>query len=331
MFKKMFKNVKSTLGGFLDEVNDESNLANETCYLTVSHTSLKCFLLNQELTITFVDEDIVLSEEVDNGFTFEIPSRAITEAEYRTTTLSGVPIKGTYLAFEGEDGPEYIFFKASTLEPHCFLEYVQRFRIVTDLNDKRYARTATALKKICDGCGAVIHEANCPHCGLMNSMNREDPAASSYEYYIEPQYRAILHLHSTSLDRIKGCEKVYYHVYEDCVTLRIQGAGDNYAPHNIILLYENIVEVAQKQYGSNANETGLHITYRDNGNQFVQFKVFQPVPSSPKAYLDHYMGTWNLQDVFNAIEVQEGVVNRICDYCDMHITTQICPYCGGVN
>lgn len=330
MFKNLLGNMKSAVVTLWDEVNDEQDLLTTFCYLTVTDTSLSYFSANEEIKITFEEECLNLETAGEDGFISEVPCSSIVEIAYKNEMINGALFKGSYMRFESEEGMEYIYLKAATTEPHFFLECVQRLRIIEELNDKRYSRTAKPIKQLCEGCGAVIQEANCSHCGYMNPMEQDTIGESSYEYFVEPQYRVILQLHSSSLHGLSENDRVFYHVYEDCVVLRVRGTDKSYVPINIVILFENMLSYSLKPYGPN-NESGLYISYKDNGTQFVQLKVLSSDPKAPLANLEYHKSAFKLEDVVAQIHVPEGELKHICDYCGLAISTQICPHCGGVN
>ncbi len=331
MFKKLFSDVKSAVGDLWDEVNDEAKLDGAATYLTIADTAVRYFVVNEEIKITFTDEAIIFESTDEERANLECPCSAIREAYFCDTPVRYNPFRGSYISFDSGNKVDFFYFKASTIEPHYFLECVQKLKIVEELNDKRYARTAKPLKQVCEGCGAVIHEANCSHCGMMNTMGEVSISESDFEYEIDPKYTATLELQNSSLDNLFGGEKVFYHIYEDCVTLRIRGTGNSYIPKNVIILFENILSFSLKQYGSTESETGLHITYKDNGTQFVQFKIHAHHPNGPFLNLEYIKGDFNIKDIYDAVDSEHDIANKLCEYCGMPISGTVCPYCMGVN
>lgn len=331
MFKKIFSNVKSTMGNLLDEVNDEEDLESCSCYLTIADTSLECFNVNEEIIIHFTEDEVSFDSTDDDGYTYAVPYNCIQESCFKSTTIHSKPFKGSYILIDDEDGLQYFYFKPSIMEPHYFLECLQKYSIAEDINNKRYARTAVPIKSICTGCGAVIHEANCLHCGFTNAFESDIICESSYEYLLEPEYRAVLELHSTSLNNLYGGEKVFYHIYQDCISIRIRGTEGDYIPQNVVLLFEHIQSFSLKQYGSNTDEIGLYITFNDGAPQYLQFKSYASNPKDPKLRLEYARANFNLQDVFDAVtnEAQESLF--ICEYCGLAVSTSPCPHCGGVR
>lgn len=330
MFKKFLTNVKSTVKNCWDEVNDELDLENYETHLTVADTSFSCFEVNEYICITFHDDIIRFENDDEDGFSIEMAHYTITDTAFLNTTVKGVPFRGTYIEFLADEEVDYIYLKAEVLEPHFFLEAVQRLRIADEINHRRYARTATSAKQLCDGCGAIIHEANCPHCGLTNTMVAETIGESNFEYNVDPIFRANLQLYNSSIENFAEDASIYYHVYEDCIALRARGSGENYHPKNIIILFEYIVNFSLKEY-KNTDEAGLYIEYKDGGKQFVHFKTFASKPKAPLLNLEYAKADFNIQDIFDAIDKEDGVPQRLCEYCGLGISTSICPHCGGVN
>lgn len=331
MFKRMFTNVKSAVGDLLDEVNDESALETYTCFLTVADSSLGCFDTKQEITITFTDDTINFAIDSEGKYHITISDSSIQEVAFRTTTINGRSFKGSYLSFQYKDRQEYIYLNASSLEPHFFLECVQKVRTFAEMDYKRNARTTPPLTQVCACCGAVIEDANCPHCGMTNIMSQNTESKSKYVYEVLPRYKASLRIHNTSLTHIAEDDKVYYHIYEDCISLKIHGMGPNYIPVNLVILFENILDFSLKQYGSTSTKTGLYLTFKEHGDQFIQFQICTSDPKAPSVNLAQIKDSFNLYDIFDMPNNQHGNRKKRCEYCGLEITDPICPHCGGVN
>lgn len=331
MFKKLFDDVKSTIKEALDEVDDEAALTSSTCYLKVADTSMDCFMVGEELTITFTEEGFEMTSLEGDGFCLEVPTSSILADRFVTDTIRGQEFSGSYLQIDTITGEDYIYLNASKMEPHFFLDCIQKMRLLEDLGDKRYNRTTITVRHICKGCGAAIEGTVCDHCGTPNPIEQETTCESDYEYYIEPQYREILQIHSTSIRGLQPGDKVFYHLYEDCLTLRTRGCSDNYTPVNFILLFENLKDYALQTY-DNTNSLGLYLAFHDEkGKQYIQFKVNNSDPRAPKVQLDYTKAAFKLEEVFEAVNAEEGVPTRICDYCRLAVSTPVCPYCGATN
>lgn len=338
MFKKFFNEIKAVVDEVLEETEYEQESEDDSEQYTgtfcVAGSSVAEFKPNMYLDVTIDSENFVIEtpdSETEDGFCISVPIDDFAEISYKTYQDSGRQPRGTYLAFDIDHEYYWIQFKADAFRPHHFLEVLQKYRMLEEMNAKRYARTAISNNALCSVCSGVIgSDGICPHCGMKADIE-EEVSASDFEYWVEPRYSATLELHSTSISNLSIGDRVFYEVYEDCLALRIHGNNVDYIPQNIIILFENITETRNKTYDHQTDSSGLYISFKENTTQYVQLKHFSSDPTTPQRELEQHMKSFNPQDVVDAVETVDGAIQRKCDYCDLVITTSICPHCGGVN